>query len=263
MVILVLLISFNYLNKFPSSVSFAESLYEQGDYFNSATEYERYLFYNSNDTLVEEIKLKLARAYIKSNEISKAKNILKELSSQEAQMELAELYIEQGELFKAKIELNDLLLFNNDTQDSIKKEAYKSLGNIALQEYEPNDAIRYFTQAQDSFLVTRIKPMTKLLKKNVLLSQILSSVIPGTGEMYCGKYGWGILSLLVNSASIYGTIRCYQNKQYLDAALILSFFFTRFYNGSHNNARDFAQSYNERIYHQSLKELNVTRNIKP
>lgn len=245
------------------NLSYADSLYEQGDYYNSATEYERYLFYNPSDSLKPAIKLKLAQTYIKSNEINKAEKILQELSSQEikqsqqAQMDLANLYISQGNLFKAKIELNDLLLFNNNLQDSIKKEIYRNLGYIALQEHEPTDALNNFTQAQDCFLISKTKPLTQLPRKNVLLSQVLSSIIPGTGEMYSGKYGWGILSLLVNSASMYGTIRCYQKKQYLDASLIFSLFFTRFYNGSRNNARDFAQSYNERIYQQKLKGLNI------
>jgi hypothetical protein len=163
----------------------------------------------------------------------------------------------QGELFKAKIELNDLILFNNNLQDSTKKEINQNLGYIALQEHEPNDALNYFTQAKDSILIFKTYAMTNLPKKNILLSQILSSIIPGTGEMYCGKYGWGLLSLLVNSASIYGTVYSYKKKNYLDAALIFSLFFSRFYNGSRNNAHDFAQAYNERVYQQRLKELNI------
>jgi hypothetical protein len=148
-------------------------------------------------------------------------------------------------------------LFNNNIQDSIKKEINRNLGYIALQEYELNDAINCFTQASDSFLINKTQATVKLPKKNILLSQILSSIIPGTGEMYCGKYGWGILSFLVNFASIYGTIKCYQNKQYLDATLIFSLFFIRFYNGSRNNARDFAQEYNNKIYSTKLKDLNT------
>lgn len=219
------------------------------------------MFYNPSDSLIPKIKLQLAHAYIKSNEISRAEKILQELTpqetkySQQAQIDLAKLYISQGELFKAKIELNDLLLFNNNLQDSAKNEINRNLGYIALHEDELNDAINYFSQASDSFLITKTKAMTKLPKKNVLLSQILSSIIPGTGEMYCGKYGWGILSFLVNSASIYGTVYTYKKKQYLDAALIFSLFFTRFYNGSRNNARDFAQEYNEKILNQQMLEI--------
>jgi predicted negative regulator of RcsB-dependent stress response len=247
----------------PSNLQFADSLYQQGDYYNSATEYERYLFYNPTDSLSPEIKLKLAHAYIQSNEINKAVKILQELRTQDtkhsnqAQIDLAKLYMSQEELFKAKIELNDLLLFNDNLQDSTKKEINQNLGYIALQEREPNDALNYFTQAQDSFLIFKTQTLTKLPKKNILLSQILSSIIPGTGEMYCGKYGWGILSLLVNSVSIYGTIYTYRHKQYLDASLIFSLLFIRFYNGSRNNAHDFAQAYNERVYQQRLRELNI------
>jgi len=265
------------------NLQFADSLFFQGDYYNSATEYERYLFYNPNDSFIPAIKYKLAQAYIKSKEIDKAEKILRELISsnlslradqseawqsqssqkidinQQAQIDLAKLYISQNELFRAKIELNDMLLFNNSISDSIKKEANYLLGSIALQESEPKEAINYFSQTQDSLLVNQIKTLKKLPKKNVLFSQILSSVIPGTGEMYCGKYGLGFLSLLVSSACVYGMVLTYKNKQYVDFSIIFSMFFTRFYNGSRNNARDFAKKYNERIYQERLKEFNVRR----
>jgi predicted negative regulator of RcsB-dependent stress response len=238
-----------------ASIQFADSLYKQGDFYNSATEYERYLFYNPNDTLSLIIKQKLARSYLKSNEIERGEKILNGLNIPKSEIDLARLYISQNELFKAKIELNDLLLFNNNISDSIKKEINYLLGTIALLEKEPKQAIDYFTQAQDNFLVAEAKQLTDLPKKNILMSQIMSSIIPGTGEMYSGKYGWGFLSLLVNTASIYGIIYAYKHKYYVDAALIFSMLFTRFYNGSRNNAKVYAQSYNERIYQEKLKHI--------
>lgn len=42
------------------------------------------------------------------------------------------------------------------------------------------------------------------LPKSERLSFILSAVVPGLGEIYCGKYGQGLLSFLVNGLSGYG-----------------------------------------------------------
>jgi len=256
--------SFSDISVASFSLTIAESLFVHKDYFNAASEYERYLFINSENISgdsLQKIKFKLAISYLNSGETDKAERVLQELTSQnnhlarEAQIQFAKVYLQKGDLFKAKIELNDILLFTPEQSDTMRKEVYRLLGIIALQERETKDALNYFTLAQDSFLIAKTRILQKTTKKNILLSQIFSSIIPGAGEIYCGKYGWGILSLLVNSASIYGTVYSYQKKQYLDASLIFSLLFTRFYNGSRNNARDFAQEYNDKIYNQHILEI--------
>ncbi|MEO0092418.1 MAG: hypothetical protein ABIK61_06890 [candidate division WOR-3 bacterium] len=240
------------------SLSFAESLYQEKDYFNAITEFERYLFFHPNTSNSQEIKYKLALSYFYCNETLKTEKILQELSSEIgvipklAQRFLAQLYIDSKKYLKAKIELNDLLISDN-IQD--KTEIYRELGYIALQEKDTKTALGYFTLAQDSWLITETERVIKLPKKNVSLSQLLSTFIPGSGEIYCGQLGWGILSFLANSTTIYGTIHSFKNKHYLDATLIFSIFFMRFYNGSRSNARDFALEYNEKIYQAKIKEI--------
>jgi len=239
----------------------ADSLYNNKDYFNSATEYERYLFYlPQTESSSNIIKLKLAQCYVNSPETDKAENLLEQVISergqlsQGAQLLLAKLYINQVDYFRAKIELNDLLLFNDTKTD--KSEVYKILGYIALYERETEEALNYFKLAQDSFLIAKTHMIIKSPNKNLVISQVMSSIIPGSGEIYCGKYGWGILSLIVNSASIFSAIYSYKNKQYVDASLILSLLFTRFYNGSRNNARDFAQEFNEKMYKSKIIDID-------
>ncbi len=240
------------------SLSIAESLYEQKDYFNAITEFERYLFFNPSASQQRKIKYKLARSYFYCNETLKSENILRALLSeqdslsQKAQQLLAQIYLDTKRYFRAKIELNDLLItagYHNKT------EIYRALGYVALQELEPQTALEYFTLAQDSWLITKTHHILRLPKKNVSLAQLLSTFIPGSGEIYARRYGWGILSFLINSAAIYGTIHSIKNKQYLDATLIFTIFFTRFYNGSRNNARDFAISYNQKNYQKAMKEI--------
>lgn len=240
----------------------ADSLYTQKDYYNAATEYERFIFHYSasDDSMLDNIRLRLATCYFYTNEFIRAEKITKQISAQhsdlfeDATLLQAQYYIRDNQMFKAKLELSDLIFFSKNQEKQHK--AYILLGYIALQEREVKEAAKYFNLTQDTVLVQAVKEMLQVPKKNTALSQIMSSVIPGSGEIYCGKYGWGLLSLLVNTATIYGTINCYKNKQYLDASLIFTLFFTRFYNGSRNNARDFAVAYNEKIYRAKLKEIH-------
>ncbi|MCX7785383.1 MAG: hypothetical protein N2201_04040 [candidate division WOR-3 bacterium] len=240
------------------SLSLAESLYNQNDYFNAITEFERYLFYNPDASNKQEIKYKLALSYFYCQETLKTERILQELSSEEgrisqqAQWYLVQMYLNTKKHFKAKLELNDLLIRDNNQN---KAEIYRALGYIALQEQDPKTALEYFMLAQDSWLINKTNNLIRLPKKNISLAQLLSTLVPGSGEMYCGRYVWGILSFLVNSVTIYGTIYSFKHKQYLDASLIFSIFFTRFYNGSRNNARDFAIEFNTKIYQKALREI--------
>lgn len=257
------IILFTISNTSNSYLPAAESLYLQKDYYSAATEYERFLFYNSitpiNDSMIDNIRLKLAECYYNSGEYNRAQKIVGNLIeqrgyfAQEAQLLRTQFYIKEKQYFRAKIELNDLLIFNHNPEK--EREVYNLLGYIALQEREFDEASKYFNLSQDTFLIVNIEDIIKAPKKNVVLSQVMSTIIPGSGEIYSRKYGWGVLSLLVNAAAIYGTVNCYKNKQYLDASLIFTLLFTRFYNGSRNNARDFALEYNKRIYQSKIKEI--------
>ena len=86
---------------------------------------------------------------------------------------------------------------------------------------------------------------------------ILSTVLPGTGDIYSGHYWAGIFALLINSASIFGIVHSINRESYIDASLIFSIFFTRFYFGSRQNAYDFANEYNQNIYEDRIRALKV------
>jgi tetratricopeptide (TPR) repeat protein len=243
--------------------SVAESLNAHKDYYNAVTEYERFLFHDSDtittDSIKDNIRIKLAESYYQTDEFSRADKIVNSLIegrshlAQNAQLLRAQFYIRAKQYFRAKIELSDLLLFSpNQTAQNRVNQLF---GYIALQEKEFDEAVKYFNSAQDTFLINMTNRIIQAPKKNPVLSQIMSSVIPGSGEIYAGKYGWGILSLLVNAATVYGTVNCYKKKQYLDATLIFTMLFTRFYSGSVNNARDFALEYNEKIYQSKIKQV--------
>ncbi|MEO0075673.1 MAG: hypothetical protein ABIK31_06160 [candidate division WOR-3 bacterium] len=263
LIIISLQISLNYDN----ILSVAESLYSSKDYYNAATEYERYLFFvTSNDSTRDLINLKLAQCYLNVNDVSKGKliieNIINKQSifSYQAQICLAKYYFSQHDYFRARIELNDLSYRIDNEID--KRIVYKMLGLIALYEKDINNAIFYLNLAQDTVWIEKVKLIQQLPKKNVLFAMGLSTIIPGLGEMYVGKYKLGLWAFLVNSATVYGTIRCFQKKQYLDAALLFSLLFMRFYNGSRNNAQVYGNEYNDILYQQKIKELQIDFSLK-
>ncbi|MEO0083401.1 MAG: hypothetical protein ABIK33_03315 [candidate division WOR-3 bacterium] len=249
------------------TLQLADSLYQQENYFAAATEYQRYLFFHSdnansdnaskNDSLICAIQAKLILSLFYNNEDEKAQKLLNNLAfrtqnfDQKFKLLLAQHYLKENQYLKAKIELINLL-----SKDSLNNQTInKLLGYVSLQENDLTSAERYFSSAGDSLLIKKIYSIKKLRNKNALLAQIFSSIIPGSGEIYAGEKIIGLLSFIANSLSLYGAVYTYKKKQYLDSVILFSFFFTRFYNGSRNNARDFSLKYNKNLYRKHLSEI--------
>jgi tetratricopeptide (TPR) repeat protein len=240
-------------------LSFADSLYSVEDYFASATEYERFLYYFPTDSNSDYARLKLCLSYLKANEPTKAEKTFGELEktfssySRNAQLALAKYYIQSNNYYRAKTELQDLLLTSSDSNEVQKLN--RLLGRIALAEFDFQQAENYFTLSSDSIALKEIQNLKRLPRKSPMLASILSTILPGTGEIYSGHYWTGIGAFLVNGLSIAGIVYSVNKKNYIDATLIFSIFFSRFYLGSRQNAFDFANKSNEDLFRRRMKIL--------
>ena len=173
--------------------------------------------------------------------------------AQRSQAALIKLYINQKNYPLARLELNDLFLSSADRQ--AQKDRLEIDGYLCLLEYDVDGAIRIFTEAGDDSLVDAARTLQRLPKKNPTLSTLFSTIIPGTGEIYCNRYRIGISALVANALTVGGIVYSIKNKKYVDAVLIFSFLFHRFYFGSQRNARDFAVDYNEAAYERRAAQL--------
>ena len=262
MIILILVI-FN-VN---SLLNLADSLYSNRNFFAAATEYERFLYYFPADSNLDYVRFKLGLSYLKNNELDKEENVIRKiietsnLYSRKAQLTLAENFIRNSQFTRARFEIQDLLIFTDNTTES--QQLNRLLGWIALEENELQKAEYHFSVAKDSEMVVETQSLSVLPRKNPFIAILLSSIIPGSGEISSGHYWTGIASFLVNATSIAGIVYSINKKNYLDAALILSIFFNRFYLGSRQNAYDFAIEYNEKLYREKIKKLQRSQNLFP
>lgn len=239
-----------------SLLNLADSLYSAGDYFASATEYERFLYHFPSDSNSDYVHLKLGFTYLKTNESNRAEKTFKPLAkpySRSAQLALTKYLIQSNQYHRAKIELLDLLLTGSDSIEI--RELNRLFGQIALAEYDWQKAEDYFKLASDSLLILETKNLKRLPRKSPTTALILSTILPGSGEIYCGRYWSGIGSFLVNTLSIAGIVYSINQKNYVDGTLIFSIFLSRFYLGSRQNAFDFANEYNENLIRKKIKSL--------
>ena len=218
-------------------ISIGQVAFEAGEYRLAELELRRELF--AGKGLTREESLMLGTCYLKDNNYLRGSRILKEIIP-EGNYTIARYYLATGNYQGAEVELRDLML--SDHSDSIKE----MLGLALLLNGEIEEAKDFIDLEGVKF-------------KNPKTAALLSTIIPGAGEIYGGKPFLGILDLTVNGVTDYLLFRSITQKEFLDATIILYFLFFRFYNGSRGNAYLAAVEHNEKIINQILSGKGLKR----
>ncbi len=251
-------ILFSSIFAYEAELNFADSLFASGYYKEAITTYQRFTFYNFASPMLPYARYKLALSYIKlkgEKEKSKGEGILKELASRDdeigerARISLIKHYLREDRFSEANLEIDDFLLFTKEKSKARELNRLKSILKIKG---------RRIKEAKDICLISADTGMLAFVKdirlpKSERLAPLLSAFIPGLGEIYSGKYRSGLLSFLVNSLCGYGIYYSLKEGRKMDAILIFSFLFLRFYQGSIQNAAEAAWEYNENYLNNRLK----------
>lgn len=86
-------------------------------------------------------------------------------------------------------------------------------------------------------------------------AMILSTMLPGAGQFYAGRYLSGLNALILNGALAYATGNLLLNERYGYALLTFYFGLRRYFEGNRNNAYLMAREYNIRKDEAFKKEL--------
>ncbi len=135
------------------------------------------------------------------------------------------------------------------------------LGLSYLFSGQYSNALKEF-QILDGVLAQEIEDFINRPKKSVTRAMLFSSILPGTGEIYAGNVKQGIQDFLLTSLSGFILYNSIKNKKYVDAGIIFSFLFNRFYFGSISNAGRIAQMANEKTEMQWLDYIKNKYPIK-
>jgi tetratricopeptide (TPR) repeat protein len=240
-------------------LALADSLFQNARYYDAATEYERVLFQNPDTAPIRQVRLKLVQTYARSGEMDKAEALLAELSGRgdsaewAARFDLATGYLEQRDYASARSEWFNLLTVTRDS--ARQRTLHRESAWLSVETGDFGQAAEEFAGAGDSALTAECRGLARLPARNPGLAMLASTVIPGSGELYDGNVRLGLSSFMVNAAVIAGVVYCVDQKLYLDAALLASVLFGRFYSGSRSNAYDLAQDFNQRIREQAARDL--------
>jgi tetratricopeptide (TPR) repeat protein len=242
-----------------SDLKLADSLFAGGQYYDAATEYERYLFMHPDSSLNPVVRGRLVEAYASSGEEDRGAAILplvtagQESLGWEAEYALATAYAKDGRTYQARAELLDLL---NMPCDSSHRDAVDlSLGWLEVDDGEFAGAAQHFRQAHDARLARSCDSIGNLRHLNPDVAVMLSTFIPGSGEIYAGSVKQGLASFAVNAVILVGAGYSLATLHFLDAAILLSVFGGRFYTGTRSNARDLVLEHNLAVVKKAADDL--------
>lgn len=252
----------------------ADTLYALGEFDAAALEYKRLIYYASqsqdtspfSDTLpgspqrLEETmwNIKLALSLYRNGELNEADSILYSLEGPMVRMVRAVLLIEEGNPYLAA------LAIDSATLEAFGVQAYRLRGWAYFQANDFWNAARQFGAAGDASLDSVVGELSSIRLKNPRTARWLS-LIPGLGEAYAGKLLFGLWALTVNTGDTYLIVNALLEQRYLDALLLYTFLWQRFYAGSMSNASRFAHEWNERKLAEAMnpirEEFGQKRNL--
>lgn len=247
--------------------NFADKLLQEGDYYRAITEYKRFISYYPQAPEIPDAVIGIANAYYKAEKYDDAIESYKDFLAkypenkniEEAVLNLADSFI------KTKRTDSAIILFDEIEEkmpDSSLAEKLKILlGKYMLKEGRFDDAEMELGKVKEKsrekreaeVLLGSLKQMKELELKSPLLAGLMSSVLPGAGQVYAGRKKDAVFSFLLNGLFTWGAVESF-NRNIYAAGAILSFFEFGWYTGNIYNAVSDTHKYNRKIQNDFLND---------
>lgn len=246
-----------------SDYNFAESLFKEGDYYRAITFYKKYMYFNRSSKLISDANYKIGLCYQKAKQIKPAleyfDKVIKQhpdtIISMKSKFQMGYTkYI--GNLYPfAIIDFQQFIKDHPKTEYSDYAQYLTGMSSIQLLNW--NKAYSDFQTLSTKYpnskysqmsneLALECKKGTDLPKKHAWLAGIMSTVIPGSGQIYCDRYLDGVTAFLINVTLLSITIISATNDDihngyaYAGGGLFSIFYFSNIYgamNAAQNGSR--------------------------
>ena len=247
-------------------ISFEEAIKEfnSGNYEISLPYFKRIAFFESNNIL----NLKyLADSYLNTKSYDNALvhysliyNISKNDSiKNEVIIEMAKTYILQEKYDYAKIEVLNIKEINQDFTD--RKNYYLSIISFFKNEFENSKnyllQIRNLSDSSQRIInELYINASNYYNRPNPKVASFLSMIVPGSGQLYSGKFKSGINSFLLTGAALTAFTLINIRYSFLDAILGVFPYYQRYYTGGVINAQNMAENKIKMKKIETVKKIN-------
>ena len=250
-------------------LSFADSLFDEEDYKNAIHEYKRYLFLYPDSPMADEVQFRIATCYRNAGDLNSAISAYQSINDYQSipkvQLKIAESYLFQGKYPKALELLKQFVKEYPAHKLAPRAEfligaSYMELKNWTLSSQAFRDILEEYPESTfatvSGNLAKSIMRVDNLPSRSPLLSGLTSTVLPGSGQIYNGRFSDGLYALMVITTTTAGTIYYISQERY-KIAIPLSIVSAIFYAGNIYGGIQAAKIFNVREKTQFLNELRA------
>lgn len=239
--------------------AFAVHLEETSDYYRAITEYKRFLFLWPDHPRASMCRYRIGRAYLQGSDYATAMDVFQTLladtppSLEKKWIEYdyaAALYGHQRFARSAAILKHAEQL---ETDTALKQQIRYSGTWCHLQRSDLTVARSLWPDPENPIRIA-LDRMPVPEPKNPRVAGIMSAVLPGSGQIYAGRWRDGVVSFLVNGLFI-GAIVTAINTDHEETAAVLGFFELGFYSANIYNAVNDVHKENKRQWKMHLHQL--------
>lgn len=255
-------------------LSFADSLFEQGDDDRAITEYERAIFFHPDHPLAKTARFQIAFSYFKGDKLDEAIKQFRALAhdypkedvGKKSLFMVGEAYYRKRDYARATEVFETFIEAYPD--DKRADRARIKIGWSNLRQADWQEAVEEFQKLpaesplrkQAEGLAAEAKKYPDIPRKSPALAGGLSAVLPGSGQLYIERPGDAAASFLLNTAFILATAEAYHHRNYVTGGILL-FFESGWYLGNIYNAVNGAHKYNRRSEQQFMEDLQNRYNV--
>jgi len=256
----IISINFGYSQNFHSPENrklFADYLFCSEDYLRAVIEYEEYMKYYNNDTIL----FKIAFGYSKIEKYNRAAELFNKISIQSdfyyrARSEylksllLAENFESFTSIDSNEASITELKLINSAYLFNGLKLPDKNEFLLPFSDSEKNEMLKFYEFKKES-------PY-----KSPLLAGIFSTVVPGSGKLYTNQISEGLTSLVLNGLFAFLSYNNFKND-HPTRGWIFAGVGAFFYAGNIYGSAVSANIYNQRVdyeYKENVKVFLETHN---
>ena len=236
--------------------AFAEKYFSSGEFYRAIGEYERFIHFFPDDDRLERAMHRIGMSYYRGERFADAISAFREVIETFGETDLAvnaylmisEAHTHLNQPARALANLHDLVSLSNDT--NVKDEAYYRTGWIHLEMAAWDKARSYFdrigppnrSKYRLQRLSAELEGESTIDKKHPKLAGF-SSILPGAGYAYLGRYRDALTAFLLNGGLIYAAVTAFEDD---NPALggVVSFIGSGFYFGNIFGAVSSAHKYN-------------------
>jgi tetratricopeptide (TPR) repeat protein len=263
----LLLMLHSYVKASDPLLVMADSLMSSGFYDDAITEYGRYLFFNPHGKLVDDTYSRIGYCYAHLEKWDKAieamdKSILfAEMDSllDQRKIDRSVILLASGDNDQAQFDLKQVAHFSKYENIRKKGGMLLFLSTIFNHDWEASLYVYHSLikgqLIQSDSLESTLMKASKISYKSPRTAMLLSTLIPGGGQMYNGRWLSGLNAMLLNGALGYLTVNNFVKERYVSGFLVLIFPYQRYYNGNRYQAYNTAIEQNNKIDRRYEKEI--------